>query len=158
MRSAGVVEAIHIGPEAERPMLEVDAVEAEAGRGLVGDRYFDGTGTYSDSSKSDGREVTLIASEALEAMERESGIRLDARESRRNILTRGIDLDELIGRRFRIGPVVCFGIERCDPCAHLQSLTRPGVLRGLVHRGGLRADIVEGGRIRVDDRIEPDDR
>jgi MOSC domain-containing protein YiiM len=155
MRSAGVVEAIHIGPEAEKPMLSLDAVQAEAGRGLVGDRYFDGSGTYS-GSKSDGREVTLIAAEALEAMERESGIRLEARESRRNILTRGVDLDALIGRRFRIGPVICFGIERCDPCAHLQSLTRPGVLRGLTNRGGLRADIVEGGRIGVGDPIELD--
>ena len=78
-----------------------------------------------------------------------------ALESRRNVVVRGVDVDALRGRRFRIGAVECVGRRRCEPCAHLERLTRPGVLRALVHRGGLRADIVAGGELRVGDEVAP---
>jgi MOSC domain-containing protein YiiM len=87
-------------------------------------------------------------------MEAETGVPLNHEESRRNVLTRGISLNELVGRRFRVGEVECVGIELCEPCAHLQGLTREGVLRGLVHRGGLRADVLAGGTIAAGDSVE----
>ena len=98
-------------------------------------------------------ELTLIATEALAGLAEEHGVDLTAAESRRNLATRGIDLNELEGRRFRVGDVVCEGIELCEPCRHLQGLTKPGVLRGLVHRGGLRAAILTEGEIAVGDAV-----
>ena len=97
----------------------------------------------------------MIAAEALEALFAETGIELSAAESRRNVLTRGVDLNALVGRRFRVGEVECEGIELCEPCSHLEGLTKPGVLRGLVHRGGLRAAIHRGGEIAVGDPVVP---
>jgi MOSC domain-containing protein YiiM len=137
---AGTVDAIHIAAEHERLPGPVDAVEVTA-EGLRGDRYYG------------RRNITLIEAEALEGMGADTGIELSAAESRRQILTRGIRLNELAGERFTVGEVECVGEEWCEPCEHLQRLTRPGVLRGLVHRGGLRADIVRGGRIAVGDPV-----
>jgi MOSC domain-containing protein YiiM len=136
----GSVERIHIAPaESELPHA-VDAVEVTEG-GIVGDRY------------ADARNLTLIEAEALEGLLADTGIELSAAEVRRQVLTRGIALNDLVGQRFRVGDVECVGEELCEPCNHLQGLTKPGVLRGLVHRGGLRADIVQGGRIAVGDEI-----
>jgi MOSC domain-containing protein YiiM len=101
-----------------------------------------------------GSNITFIAAEGLEAMGAETGIPLSARETRRNVLTRGVDLDALIGHSFRVGAAVCFGVKPCTPCDHLESLTRPGVRAGLSGRGGLRADVVVGGRVRPGDVIE----
>lgn len=151
----GRVEAILVAPAARAPMLELDEVEAVAGRGLRGDRHLDGRGTFSTPGGR-GNALTLITAEALEATSELVRPPLTAHEARRNVVTRGIDLDQLIGRRFTVGTVACFGRERCEPCAHLQGLTRPGALRSLVHRGGLRADILEGGRLRRGDAIEVD--
>jgi MOSC domain-containing protein YiiM len=137
---SGIVEAIHVSPEFERLPQPVEAVEVTA-EGLRGDRYFG------------ERNLTLIEAEALEGMLEDSGVELSAAESRRQVLTRGIRLNDLAGKPFRVGEVECVGEEWCEPCNHLQSLTRPGVLRGLVHRGGLRADIVRGGRIAVGDEV-----
>ena len=144
---------IHISPKAERPMVAVDEVRAEAGRGLVGDRYAEHLGTYSDTPGS-GREVTLIASEEIELVEREHGVKLAPGESRRNITTRGVDLNALVDREFRVGQVVLRGTRLCEPCEYLQGLTRQdGLTKALVHRGGLRCDIVRGGTISVGDDI-----
>lgn len=145
---AGVVEGVFIAPAAAAPMVAADAVPAVPGRGLEGDRYFDGAGTFSPRG-GNGREITLVDSEALES----AGVA--PLEARRNVVVRGIDLDALIGRRFSVGEVECVGRRRCEPCAHLQRLTRPGVLRALVHRGGLRADVVTGGVVRVGDAVVP---
>ena len=146
----GRVEAIFICPEASAPMREVAEAQAVAGSGLAGDRYPQGTGFYSDRPRADGgRELTLIATEMLEAVFAESGIRLDPVESRRNLLTSGIGLNELIGRHFAIGEVRCEGIDYCTPCEHLVELTGKAVLKPLVNRGGLRARIVVGGTIVV---------
>jgi MOSC domain-containing protein YiiM len=114
-----------------------------SGAGLEGDRHF-GRG---------GHDLTLIEAEAIEGLAADSDIRLGQGDSRRNVLTRGIALNELVGRRFRVGQVECVGEELCEPCRHLEGLTAPGVLRGLVHRGGLCARVVEGGEIAVGDPV-----
>jgi MOSC domain-containing protein YiiM len=136
----GSVEEINVAAvESELPQ-PADAVDVTAD-GIVGDRY------------ASARNLTLIEAEALEGLRRDTGIELSAAASRRQVLTRGISLNELVGVRFTVGEVECVGEELCEPCNHLQGLTQPGVLRGLVHRGGLRADIVSGGRIAVGDEI-----
>jgi MOSC domain-containing protein len=150
--SVGVIELIALAAEAEGPMKAVSTAEAIEGRGLLGDRYERGAGTFSNPSRG-GYDLTLVEAEALEEMSAK-GVELSPIEARRNIVVRGIALDDLIGRRFRVGEVECFGQRRCEPCSHLERLTRPGVLRGLVHRGGLRADILSGGRIRTGDSVE----
>jgi MOSC domain-containing protein YiiM len=144
---SGRVEGIFITPEHGELPEPVDSVRALAGRGLEGNRYF------FDGDAPAGRAITLIAAEAVEAMEREHGISIEARESRRNVVTRGIDVNELVGKRFRVGDVECHGIELCEPCATLQGMTKPGVIKGLAHRGGLNADIVGDGEIRVGDEV-----
>lgn len=146
----GRVEAIFICPQASAPMQPLDTVRASAGVGLAGDRYSDGTGFYSDRPRADGgRELTLISTEMLAEVFAASGIRLTPLESRRNLLTSGIGLNELIGQHFTIGEVLCEGIDYCTPCAHLVELTDKAVLKPLVDRGGLRARIVTGGTIAV---------
>jgi MOSC domain-containing protein YiiM len=144
----GRVEQINIGPEEQLP-APVERVRALAGKGLEGNRYF-----YEDAPS--GRALTLIAAEALEAFQAETGTPLSAAESRRNVLTRGIDLNALVGRRFRVGEVECLGVELCEPCQHLESVTYPGVVKGMVHRAGLNADILTDGEIAVGDAVSLD--
>jgi MOSC domain-containing protein YiiM len=148
--SEGRVEAIFIGPANAGPLGEVPEVEAVVGKGLVGDRQYRENAPPDEES---GRDITLIEAEALEALAAEHGIELGPGESRRQLQTRGIRLNPLVGKRFLVGDVECVGIELCEPCSHLQKLTEPGVMRGLVHRGGLRADILRGGTIRSGDPI-----
>jgi MOSC domain len=142
---SGTVAALLIAAAAEAPLVPVDEVAAIAGRGLEGDRYGAGQGTFSGRGR--GYELTLVEAEALDEIE------LPWAEARRNIVTRGISLNALVGRRFRVGSVECVGRRLAEPCSHLEKLARPGLLRPLVHRGGLRADIVSGGLIRVDDEV-----
>ena len=146
--NAGVVEAIVVAGAAEAPAELVERVLAIAGRGLDGDRYARGEGTFSHGT-GDGRALTLIEGEVLDALELPNGSRIGPAEARRNVITRGIELNPLVGRRFTVGDVRCEGRRLCEPCAHLQRLTEPGVLRGLVHRGGLRADVLSDGVIEV---------
>ena len=150
-RSIGTVELIALAAEAEGLMRAVSSAEAVEGRGLLGDRYERKAGTF---SKPGGRgyDLTLVEAEALEELSAK-GVELAPIEARRNLVVRGIALDELIGRRFRVGEVECYGQRRCEPCSHLERLTQPGVLRGLVHRGGLRADVLSSGRIRTGDSV-----
>ena len=143
----GRVEGIFIAAEHGELPRAVDSVHAVAGKGLEGNRYFD-----------EGRpetELTLIEAEALEALEAEHGIELDGASSRRNVLTRGIRLNDLVGARFRVGELECRGLELCEPCLHLQAMTKPGIIDGLVHRAGLNAEIVVGGVIRPGDAVAP---
>jgi hypothetical protein len=142
---AGTVEAVLIAPEAELPLVRVEQAEAVAGKGLEGDRYHRGRGTFSGPGR--GYELTLVEAEALEAVD------LGWEDARRNLVTRGIALNDLVGRRFTIGPVECIGRRLAEPCAHLERLSRPGILRPLVHGAGLRADILVGGHIAPGDRI-----
>jgi MOSC domain-containing protein YiiM len=123
-------------------------VEAVAGHGLVGDRYFLKEGTFSSPDGPD-REVTLLEAEALEALARDYQITLAPAQGRRNLLTRGVPLNHLVGRTFALGPVVLRGLRLCEPCGHLEKLTVKGVKAGLVHRGGLRAQVLTGGLLEV---------
>jgi MOSC domain-containing protein YiiM len=150
---SGSVEGIYVARAAEGEMQAVTESPAIAGKGLEGDRYFASEGTYSEP-RNPGRDLTLIEAEAIEALARDHGIELGAGESRRNVVTRGIGLNDLVGRRFTVGEVECVGRLLCDPCSHLEGLTQPGVLKGLVNRGGLRADIVTGGTIAVGDAVD----
>lgn len=152
--SSGQIEGIYIAAEAEQLPRAVESVRAVAGRGLEGDRNFVRKGTFSPKQGT-GKDLTLIEAEALEALEAEAGIELSAAASRRNLLTRGIALNDLVGKRFKIGDVECEGMRLCDPCDHLQRITEPGVLKGLVDRGGLRADILVDGEIAVGDELRP---
>jgi MOSC domain-containing protein YiiM len=142
----GTVEAIHVHSGRSEPMVAVQDAVVEAGVGILGDRYA-GLGIA-------GSHITFIAAEGIEAMVERSGIALDPRETRRNVLTRGVDVNALVGRRFRVGEALCYGVKPCTPCNHLEELTRPGVRGGLSGQGGLRADVLEGGVIRPGDRIE----
>jgi MOSC domain-containing protein YiiM len=137
---SGTVEKIAISPEESALPAPVREVEVGA-KGIVGDRH------------ADAGDITLIEAEALEAFTEETGIPLSHEESRRQVLTRGIRLNELVGRRFTVGEVEVVGRELCEPCSHLQSLTRDGVLRGMVHRAGLNADVLTPGRIAVGDEV-----
>ena len=149
----GTVVSIHITAVAGAPMASVNAVRALPGKGLEGDRYSSGVGTYSNNPGL-GRDVTLIEIEAIEALKRDYGIELSAGDSRRNIATRGVPLNDLVGREFKVGEVTLRGIRLCDPCSHLEKLSRQGVQRGLIHRGGLRTHILTAGTIRVGDAVE----
>jgi hypothetical protein len=146
-RRAGSVAAILTAPDAESPLVRVETANAVAGRGLEGDRYYDGRGTFSGPGR--GYQLTLVEAEVLDSID------LPWEQARRNIVTRGIELNGLVGHRFAIGAVECIGRRLAEPCAHLERLSRPGLLRPLVHRGGLRADILAGGRITLGDAVAP---
>ena len=148
----GNVVSIHVAPEAGAPMLSVQDARALPGRGLEGDRYCTGRGHYSDRPSAGGREITLIEMEAVEALE----IKLSAAETRRNIATLGVPLNHLVDRTFRIGTVRLRGTRLCEPCKYLDRLTSVGVMKGLIHRGGLRAQILTEGTIRVGYIVRPD--
>ena len=126
----------------------VARVAVYAGKGLEGNRYF-----HADGNAPPGTAVTLIAAEALEAFEAETGTRLTPAESRRNVLVRGVDVNALVGKRFRVGNVECEGVELCEPCTHLEAMTYPGVIKGMVHRAGLNANLVTDGEIAVGDAV-----
>ncbi|WP_254535090.1 MOSC domain-containing protein [Halomarina litorea] len=158
MTDSGTVAAVHVAPESGAPVVERASVEAVAGRGLRGDRYFEDRGTFSQSANDIPRDITLIERETLERVERDYDIALSPGEHRRNVTVSGVALDHLVGRRFRVGEVVCEGVERCEPCSYLErSLEKRGIREAMVHRGGLRARIVESGTIAVGDAVETDE-
>jgi len=151
----GTVAGLAVASAAEAPMQLVGSAVAMAGRGLEGDRYAAGAGTFSPrADRRPGYDLTLMAAEVLDELTA-AGQVLDFAGTRRNVLTRGIDVNALVGRTFRIGDVLCEGRRPCEPCAHLERLSGPGVLRPLIHRGGLRADIRTDGEIRLGAPIEP---
>ncbi len=159
----GTVVSIHIAPEAAAKMQSIVEVRALPGRGLEGDRYFAGTGHYSKTPSYGGREVTLIEIESIEALfggvlnasgER-VGIKLTAGDTRRNIATSGVPLNHLVDREFTVGCVIMRGTRLCEPCKYLEDLTQRGVMSGLIHRGGLRALILNEGVIHVGDTVQP---
>lgn len=151
----GIVSAIHIALEAGAAVQSRDSVEAVAGRGIRDDRYFAGRGTYSESARDVPREITLIEAETLAALKREAGIELPPGAHRRNLTTRGVALNHLVDERFRVGAAVLEGVELCEPCSYLERLLDvDGLHDALVHRGGLRARIVESGVVSVGDEVE----
>ncbi len=159
----GHVVSLHIAPEASAKMETVTEVHAVPGRGLEGDRYFRGTGFYSPRPSHGGREVTLIEMESVEALDGgvlsatgdTGGIKLAAADTRRNIATSGVPLNHLVDKEFWVGSVLMRGTRLCEPCKHLDELTQPGVMGGLIHRGGLRAQILTEGVIRPGDIVQP---
>ncbi len=138
-------------------MEEQAEVRAVPGRGLEGDRYFSGTGTFSPQpDQKPDFELTLIEQEHVAAFARESGLPFTACDARRNLVTTGVDLNALAGEEFMIGPVRVRGVRLCEPCNYLAKIAFPETLRGLVHKGGLRAQILSPGIIRCGDPITPD--
>lgn len=138
---AGVVEGIFFGAVDEGPLEGTEEVQVKTGAGIDGDRHGD-------------KDITLFEAEAIEHLKDNTGIDLKPSEIRRNVMTRGVSLNDLLGHRIRVGEVEAVVTELCHPCSHLQKLTQPGVLRGLVDRGGLNADVVTGGAIRIGDTVE----
>ncbi len=144
---SGSVERIWVSPAAGEPARAVDSVRALPGQGLDGDRHVSGTGTF--PSGLPGSALTLLEAEVCESFDPP----LEPGEHRRNLLTRGIALNQLVGHEFMIGAVRCRGMRLCEPCTVVQRYASRPVLRELVHRGGLRADILDDGRIRVGDVV-----
>lgn len=150
----GTVVSIHIAKKAGAPTEQCERIEAIAGRGLQGDRYFDGIASgYWSKHPGAGRQITLIEVESIDALEQEKKVVIAPAQARRNLVTRGVPLNHLVGREFQVGEVRLRGARLCEPCDYLEGLTTKGVLTGLIHRGGLRADIVSGGTIRAGDAI-----
>lgn len=150
----GEVVGIFISPEAGAEMRSVESVNAVAGRGLEGDRYFEKAGTFTKEVVGSTRECTLVESEAIAALSRDYETEIALGDTRRNIVTSGVPLNHLIGVRFSIGEVTLEGVKLCEPCGHLERLVGQPIKPGLVHRGGLRARIIESGQIKVGDVIE----
>lgn len=136
-----MIEAIHIGPDESGPLESVESVRAVAGQGLEGDRNFRPRGAKP------GQALTLVEAEEVDA----AGLGLG--ETRRNVTVRGVRLNDLVGKNFKVGEVECYGVELCEPCSHLESMTRPGIIKDMVHRAGINADILSDGVIRVGDSI-----
>ena len=149
--SNGIVEAIYIAATATGPTKALGAVSAIPGVGLEGDRYALKQGTFFKPEPD--FELTLIEAEAIEALRRDYGVDLPAGDARRNLVTRGVALNHLVGREFTIGDVRIRGIRLCEPCDHLQKLTGKPLIKGLRHRGGLRAQILSEGTIHAGDPL-----
>ena len=147
MPEASVV-AIFTAPKKHEPLVERDEVIAVAGKGLEGDRYFNAEGW--DEAK---REITFVESEAIDAANRDYDIDLTPADMRRQIVTRGVALNHLVGREFTVGDVRCRGVKLNEPCNHLRKLADKPLIKPMIHRGGLRAQILDGGTIRVGDPI-----
>ena len=155
--SEGVIISIHVSSKATEPMRSVHEVTAVPGKGLEGDRYFEGVGTFSGKPGPGGlppaRDLTLIEIEAIEAIKRESGIELDPGDARRNVVTRNVPLNHLVDKEFTLGQIRLRGVRLCEPCELVQELTGKEILKPMVHRGGLRAHILTRGLIRVGDTV-----
>ena len=134
-------EPVCLKSDKNNAITSVASVTAIAGKGLQGDRHFSTSGALP------GDALTLIEAEALE------DVGLTGAESRRQLVVRGVRLNDLVGKRFRVGDVECLGVKLCEPCLHLQQLTRPGIIKDLIHRGGLNADILVDGQIRIGDPV-----
>ena len=135
------VETIHLGAPRTPELWTAEYVQAVAGKGLEGDRHFHAGGAPP------GQALTLVAAEVVEEIE------LTAGATRRQLTVRDVDVNALVGKRFRVGEVECFGVELCEPCRHLEEMTRPGIIKELTHRAGINADILIGGLIRVGDPV-----
>ena len=151
---SGSVEAIYIAAQSGLPMQSVAQVAGAAGRGLLGDRHCRPADAPPLAPQDRVPDVSLVEAEVLQSLRDEHGIDLLPDETRRNIVTRGVRLHELIGRSFHLGDLVCEGVEVCEPCIHVQQRVGKPILRPLVHRGGLRARILSSGTVRVGDLIQ----
>jgi MOSC domain-containing protein YiiM len=147
---AGSVEQIYLADREGAPTFSVESVDAITGRGLEGDRYLAPHDAWAPS----GTAISLIEAEAIEAIRDEHGIDLADGRSRRQVVTRGVRLNDLVGREFTVGEARCRGVELCEPCQALtEMLAQPGLIKAAVHRAGLRADVLAGGRIALGDAV-----
>lgn len=152
---SGKLLAIAIAEKAKGPMKRVDSVEVVAGEGLRGDRYGAGIGAAQfRGRRAPEKEVTLIASEAITAANDEHNYTIEHLDTRRNLLTEGVPLNDLVGKTFRVGAIELKGLELCEPCGYLEKRTFRGIMAALKHRGGLRCCVVQGGQISVGDAIQ----
>jgi hypothetical protein len=150
----GSVASIHVSPETGGEPESRDSVEAVAGRGLKGDRYYTGEGLYNEREELEPSDVTLIEAEALAAAREEYGVDFESGAHRRNVTTRDVALNHLVGERFRVGEAVLEGLGLCEPCGYMQSLAdQPDAAEALTHRGGLDARIVDSGTSGVGDEV-----
>jgi MOSC domain-containing protein YiiM len=148
------VLAVYVSGVAGASMQSVPLAHLEAGRGIAGDRYHAGIGTFSrPASTKPDQEVTLVESEEIDEFNHATGLKLDYGALRRNIVTADVRLNDLVGVRFSVGDALLEGIRLCEPCTHLARLATDRVLPGLTHRAGLRARILSGGTIRPSDPI-----
>jgi len=145
---------LYLATEAGGPVAARTEVKLRAGKGIEGDRYAAGDGRWSDKGGT-GRQLTLIEQEAIEAALRDYRVELAPGATRRNIVTQGVALNHLVGRRFRIGTVELSGVRLAEPCSYLAGMTDARIVRALVHRGGLRADILTDGSVRLGDTVAP---
>ena len=136
-----MVEAIHIGPEEAGELHGVESVRVLAGLGVEGDRHFHPEGAPP------GQALTLVEAENVE------DVALAPGAARRQLTTRGVRLNDLVGKHFKVGDVECYGVELCEPCEHLESMTRPGIIKDFLHRSGINADVLTDGVIRVGDAL-----
>ncbi|WP_218927082.1 MOSC domain-containing protein [Halosimplex pelagicum] len=152
----GTVEAIFVAPDSGDPMESVESVDAVAGKGLRGDRYYREQGLYDrHEDLPEGTGVTLIEKEALEAARRDEATTVQPQQTRRNILTRDVPLNHLVGREFTVGEATFTGVRLCEPCDYMESLADvEGAVEALTHRGGLNANVVDSGTIAVNSSIE----
>lgn len=149
----GNVVAIHVAAENGGPVRALPEANLVPGKGIEGDRNYTYAEEHPDEMKPK-KEVTLVESEAVAAIASEDGIAMTAGETRRNIETKGVPLNHLVGRKFRVGAARLKGLELCEPCGYLETLTQKGVVKALMHRAGLRAQILTGGTVRPGDPIE----
>jgi MOSC domain-containing protein YiiM len=147
---------IHIAPAASAPMRRLEQASLVAGVGIDGDRYATRTGTYSAKHHID-RQVTLIEAETLEALARDHGVELAPGEHRRNLTTRGVPLNHLVGRYFRVGDCVLYGGRLNVPCLYLEELVGKKVFKPLINRSGLNCRILVGGLVRAGASVAPCD-
>lgn len=148
----GKVEGIFIALNKGEPTFLVTQAHLVPGMGIEGDRYFNKTGIPDNHSKP-GREITLIEMEAIESIREDDGIQITPDQTRRNIVTRGIALNNLVGHLFSVGNIQLHGVRLCEPCQYLANRTDPRVLHAMAHRGGLRAEIISEGIINLNDII-----
>ncbi|MAV38012.1 MAG: MOSC domain-containing protein [Planctomycetaceae bacterium] len=151
----GRLLAIGVAPSGSEPMESCQSVEAITGQGLTGDRYTTGQGTFQDGPVQPTEQVTLIEREAIEAACRDYQLAITHLDTRRNLLTEEVPLNHLVGREVLIGEVILRGLDLCEPCGHLENLTCPDIKRALLHRGGLRAEVVRGGILQVGQTVCP---
>lgn len=151
---SGTVHALHLAPRSFLPMRGQDKLVLLAGIGVEGDRYATGNGFYSDRPE-EGRQVTLFEVETLEALARDHKVALDVADHRRNITTRGVPLNHLVGRRLRIGDTLLEGTRLATPCRHIEQITGQEIFNLLLNRSGLHAKIITGGAVRLGDGVTP---
>ncbi|WP_425613857.1 MOSC domain-containing protein [Anatilimnocola sp. NA78] len=150
----GQLLAIAITTQAKAPLELRESVEIVAGQGIIGDRYSAGKGAGQRGKIKDEQQVTLIAEEAIAAAVEETGLPISHLITRRNLLVRGVPLNDLVSRTFRVGDVVLRGLQHCDPCGYLEKQTFPHIKQALLKRGGLRTVVLQGGTIRVGDIVQ----